>query len=390
MAAPQKKTDEPISWVLIILLFGIGIWPIALPLLFVKLFAPDEKQKKTAPPPLRTTAAHTTSARTAQAAAQAADKAGGRATRAAKSVTRQPKMKKSNARLLQIIGSVLLFAAAVSGMGELGLVLSEGLYWLSDLLQSVAIGAAGAGMLIAGRNMSAAMKRYARYFAVMGDRAAVPVEELARKLGYSHQQVKKDLQKMLDKDYFGADAYLNEELGYLFRTAKADEELIRSRKEAAQAATARKTEAGFSGLLRNIRRVNDRIADPVLSGQIDRLEDITARIFRAVEGDPAKRSRIDTFLNYYLPTTQKLLDSYAEFEAAGVEGENLRQAKENIRKTMENIVEGFAHQLDALYKADAMDVDNDIRVMETMLRRDTGSVEKDFGLGGMAAQQKEE
>ncbi len=385
MAAPQKKTDEPISWALIILLFGIGIWPIALVLLFVKLFAPDEKQKKNAAPPLRTTGA-----RTAQTTAQTAAKNAGRASRAAKSVTRQPKMKKSNARLLQIIGGFLLFCAVASGIEELGLVLTEGLQWLPELLQSIALGAGAGGMLIAGRNMSAAMKRYARYFAVVGDRAAVPVEELARKLGYSRQQVEKDLRKMLDKDYFGAAAYLNEELGYLFRTAKADEELARSRAEAAKAAAVRETEEGFSGILRNIRRANDRIADPVLSGQIDRLEDITARIFRAVEDDPAKRSRIDTFLNYYLPTTQKLLDSYAEFESAGVEGENLRQAKENIRRTMENIVEGFAHQLDALYKADAMDVDNDIRVMEAMLRRDTASAEKDFGLGGMAAQQKEE
>ncbi len=37
---------------------------------------------------------------------------------------------------------------------------------------------------------------------------------------------------------------------------------------------------------------------------------------------------------------------------------------------------GFERQLDALYHADAMDVDSDIRVMETMLRRDGGSVER--------------
>ncbi len=49
---------------------------------------------------------------------------------------------------------------------------------------------------------------------------------------------------------------------------------------------------------------------------------------------------------------------------------------------------GFEHQLDELYKADALDVDSDIRVMETMLHRDTASVEKDFGLGA-AAQKKE-
>ena len=126
----------------------------------------------------------------------------------------------------------------------------------------------------------------------------------------------------------------------------------------------------------------------MLSAKIDRLENITAKIFQAVEADPKKRGRIDTFLNYYLPTTQKLLDSYAEFEAAGVEGENLRQAKSRIESTMDAIVKGFEHQLDELYKADAMDVDSDIRVMETMLHRDTATVAQDFDMGGTAAQQE--
>ena len=160
-------------------------------------------------------------------------------------------------------------------------------------------------------------------------------------------------------------------------------------KQAAQAAQAPKeAEEGYSGILRSIRRANDAIADPVLSAKISRLEEITARIFRAVEEDPKKAGRIGTFLNYYLPTTQKLLDSYAEFEAAGVEGENLRQAKERIESTMDAIIRGFEHQLDELYKADAMDVDSDIRVMETMLRRDTATVEEDFGLGA-AVERKE-
>ena len=92
-------------------------------------------------------------------------------------------------------------------------------------------------------------------------------------------------------------------------------------------------------------------------------------------------------------TTQKLLDSYAEFEAAGVEGENLRQAKSRIASTMDSIVAGFEHQLDELYKADALDVDSDIRVMETILKRDTASAARDFGLegeSGEAVQQRSE
>ena len=37
-----------------------------------------------------------------------------------------------------------------------------------------------------------------------------------------------------------------------------------------------------------------------------------------------------------------------------------------------------------------MDVDSDIRVMETMLRRDTASAADDFGLGGAAVQRQPE
>ena len=62
-----------------------------------------------------------------------------------------------------------------------------------------------------------------------------------------------------------------------------------------------------------------------------------------------------------------------------MEGENLRQAKSRIEATMDAIVKGFEHQLDELYKADALDVDSDIRVMETMLRRDTASAGRRHG-----------
>ncbi len=61
-----------------------------------------------------------------------------------------------------------------------------------------------------------------------------------------------------------------------------------------------------------------------------------------------------------------------------------------IESTMDAIVKGFEHQLDELYKADALDVDSDIRVMEHMLRRDTATTEDDFGLGGGAAVQSRE
>lgn len=142
--------------------------------------------------------------------------------------------------------------------------------------------------------------------------------------------------------------------------------------------------------IREMKRLNDSIKDETISSQIDRLEEVSGKIFDCVKADPGKLPQIRKFMNYYLPTTLKLLENYADFEEAGVSGENLSQAKSRIAATMDNIVAGFEHQLDELYRTDAMDVDSDIRVMETMLRRDTASAADDFGLGGAAVQRQSE
>lgn len=377
--ARAKKENDWTSWALIVFLFAIGVWPVALFLLFSKLFGSDGKRQTASPPPLQTAAPgdRADRARPQQSRAQTA----------AQKVVRSPATKKSNAKWLKIIGAILLGMGLIAGWDSIDSMYWVGIesYYVWELLQNLAIAAGGGGMLWAGILMDRAVKRYAKYLSVIGDREAMDLGQLARTLGYPEKRVEKDLQKMIDKGYFGGRAYLNVELGYLFRSSKADEDLRRQvfqeEERAEQNRPPKEAEEGYSGILRNIRRANDQIADPVLSAKIDRLEEITARIFRAVEADPKKKNQIDTFLNYYLPTTQKLLDSYAQFESAGVEGENLRQAKSRIESTMDSIIAGFEHQLDQLYKADAMDVDTDIRVMESMLNRDTATVERDFGLG---------
>ena len=381
MSAKRQKDEGWISWGLIVLLFIFGLSPLALVLLFLKLFGvgSGEKKRQAAPPPLQETTGQRTSERVGRQASQP-----NRAQKTVHQVMKAPSQKKSTARTLMIVGAILAAVGLVACAEPVEMIAwsKDFFLYLEDLLSALAMLVGGGAMLGCGLGMNRSMKRYAQYLAVMGDRPAMSVEELARVTGFSQRRVTKDLQAMISKGFFGGKAYLNRELGYFFRSSQADEDWQRRQEEAEEAAAPPKeAEEGYSGILRNIRRANDRIADPVLSAKIDRLEEVTAKIFQAVEADPKKRSSIDTFLNYYLPTTQKLLDSYAEFEATGVEGANLGQAKDRIEKTMDSIVAGFEHQLDELYKMDAMNVDSDIRVMETMLRRDTASAEKDFGLG---------
>jgi len=367
------------SWGLIVFMFLIGLWPIGLFLLIAKLNdAPAKKRSYT-------TTRTTTTTATAQQTARPAES---KVSKAAKKVTKTPNDTNKTAKVLQIVGAIIMAAAGIGLLAEIGNSIS---YWLDwgSILSTVGFSAAGVTMFFSGRKMQRRRSRIERYRAVLGERDHIGVAELMAVTGRKRGVVEKDIEYMVQKNLLGTGAFLDEGRGILFRSADAYQRYLqeRTRKEKL---TPREATEGYSGALRAIREANDRIPDPVFSEKLDHMELITGKIFKEVEAHPEKLKQASTFFDYYLPTTLKLLATYTEFEEAGVEGENLRQAKERIESIMDNLLENFERQLDELYRSEAMDVDADIRVMENMLNRDLSSVERDFGLGGSAAQAKTE
>ena len=126
----------------------------------------------------------------------------------------------------------------------------------------------------------------------------------------------------------------------------------------------------YDKIIREIRELNDRIADRIISDKIDRIELLTTRIFHLVEERPAMKPQIRKFMNYYLPTTLKLLDSYALLEAQGIEGDNITASKKEIERTMDTLIAGFEKQLDRLFCSQAMDITADVEVLEGMMAQD--------------------
>ena len=124
---------------------------------------------------------------------------------------------------------------------------------------------------------------------------------------------------------------------------------------------------------------NDAIPGEEMSEKISRLEDISAKIFDLAEKDPSKVPQLRKFLNYYLPTSLKLLNTYAELDAQGINGSNISQSKREIEATMDTLCDAFAAQLDKLFTSDAMDVSADIAAMQAMLAQD-GLTDSDFNL----------
>lgn len=119
-----------------------------------------------------------------------------------------------------------------------------------------------------------------------------------------------------------------------------------------------------------MKRLDDNIADPDISADIVRLEQVSQKIFDAVKEDPKKLPQIRKFMDYYLPTTLKLLNAYDRMSAQGVSGENIDATLTKVEGMMRNIVAAFEKQLDALFGADALDISTDITVLENMMARE--------------------
>ena len=87
-----------------------------------------------------------------------------------------------------------------------------------------------------------------------------------------------------------------------------------------------------------MRRLNDSIEDETISAQIDHLEEVTRKIIDQVVAQPQKLPQIRRFLDYYLPTTLKILNAYDRMDAVGVAGDNISSTKERVERMMGTIV----------------------------------------------------
>ena len=119
-----------------------------------------------------------------------------------------------------------------------------------------------------------------------------------------------------------------------------------------------------------MKRLDDNIADPGISADIVRLEQVSQKIFDEVRRSPDKLPQIRKFMDYYLPTTLKLLNAYDRMGSAGVSGENIDGTMGKIETMMDTVVKAFDKQLDALFADEALDISTDITVMENLLAQE--------------------
>ena len=138
--------------------------------------------------------------------------------------------------------------------------------------------------------------------------------------------------------------------------------------------------------LAEMGRLYMNIKDPEVRAKINEIMRITDKISQDAISDASDIPQIKKFMNYYLPTTIKLLNAYDRMSSQGIEGENLDKSMKNINEMLDDAIGAYKKMLDSLFANQALDIETEIDVMNTMLAREGLTGEKDFqvaqGQGG--------
>lgn len=243
-------------------------------------------------------------------------------------------------------------------------------------------------MTYVGVDMVRTVGRFRQYVSVLRDREFCDIKEIASATGRDVRKVLKDVKKMITKGWF-CQGHLDEKESCLMVSEHAWNQYtalmedMKQRKAEEQAAQKKMREeydrlspevqkivqAGDE-YVRRIKAANDAIPGEVISAKISRMELLVDRIFDRVEQNPDSVNDMRRMMDYYLPTTMKLLEAYEELDAQPVQGENIISSKKEIEDTIDTLNIAFEKLLDSLFQDTAWDVSSDISVLHTMLAQE--------------------
>lgn len=283
----------------------------------------------------------------------------------------------------------ILIMALVGMVGSWG----TGMSVATGILSIVFAGSSA--MAWQGTKLLGRVRRFRKYVDGLKGRTYCNVEELAALVGKKEKYVVKDLRKMISNGWF-RQGHLDRQEKCLIVSNETYQQYqesqrqleVRQRQEIETRKQEEKVNDGLTPevremirtgneYIRKIEKSNDAIPGEEISNKIDRMQMIVEKIFQRVKERPEYASDLRKFMDYYLPTTVKLLDAYEELDRQPVQGENIQNSRQEIEKTLDTLNIAFEKLLDSLFEDTAWDVSTDISVLKTMLAQE-GLTESGF------------
>ena len=196
------------------------------------------------------------------------------------------------------------------------------------------------------------IKRFRSYIRAIGGREYCEIKELSSQIGevcqvYSKRFRRHDRKGMVlpgASGYAGKTCLMVSEDAYSQykridgkrqSRQRTEEENMRSRKEEEEKRLSPQVQEVIrtgEEYVRKIRQCNDAIPGEEISAKISHMELLIGRIFDRVKQAPESVADIRRLMEYYLPTTVKLLEAYEELDAQPIQGENITSSENRDRK----------------------------------------------------------
>lgn len=223
--------------------------------------------------------------------------------------------------------------------------------------------------------------RFDRYLRVLQDKTYAAIDELAQTTGKDRDYTRKDLGKMIGRGWF-KQGHIDDE-GMTLITSNETYAQYRQMKEGQQQMIEQQAEeegnytpaqreilTQCTEYIEQIKLCNDRIPGEVISQKLDRLERTARVIMERVKTDPTLASSLRRLSTYYLPTTVKLLNAYADLDRQEKSSENIEKSKREIESAIDAMNDGFDKLYDSMFDATNLDISTDVEVMRTLLEQE--------------------
>lgn len=257
-------------------------------------------------------------------------------------------------------------------------------WWLLLLL----IPGAFLGLGLSGMTSLYRLTRFDKYVAALAGKTYADIKMLAHTVGRSEKATLKDLKNMIKSGLFRQGHLDNDEKTLITSDTSYEQYLIAEKdhqkkleEEKRNLERINKEQAGWTEeqkeifktgeeYIAEIRRCNENIPGEIMTSKIDRMEKSVTQILDRAKKQPKLINDLRRLMNYYLPTTVKLLNAYSDLDSQEKTSENIEKSKQEIEDTIDTLNDAFDKLFDELFEDTNLDISTDAQVMKTLLEQE--------------------
>ena len=261
-----------------------------------------------------------------------------------------------------------------------------------NFVVAAVMAAVGLSNIIGGNKKTGRVKRFNSYLEALGTKTYVTLEVLSEYTGKSVRFIVEDLQDMIARKMFlqghlddqktslitSDETYKDYRRAAAIQKVKAEQEMVKAESLKGLSPEARDIVRRGEDYIMKIQQINAELPGEVITLKLQKLESVIRRILEEAKEKPENIMDLRKLMNYYLPTTLKLVGAYEEFDTLSEQGPDIMEAKVEIEKTLDAINAGFAELLNKLFRETAYDVTTDARVLQTMLAKEGLTADKEL------------